>query len=210
MIEYNTGNYDKYTTQNPLKRVMVARPNDRILHYVETAVESCQKDIRAGSVRILDAGCGEGFIARMLHTALDDVDITGLELTEDALRIAQKMSAGIRYVQGDITQMPFESGSFDIVLCTEVLEHLENPAAALRELLRVAKNTLIITVPHEPWFRLGNMLVLKNVARFGDPVDHINHWTYHGFASFLKEHSDAVWCLEKSFPWTLSKVCFVR
>lgn len=44
---------------------------------------------------------------------------------------------------------------------------------------------MIITIPHEPWFRLSNLLVLKNVLRFGNPIDHINHWNKTSFRKFL-------------------------
>lgn len=75
------------------------------------------------------------------------------------------MNPSVEHIQGDITRMPFCDHSFDIVICTEVLEHLEKPGAALKELKRVAKKFILITVPHEPWFCLGNLLVLKNVSR---------------------------------------------
>ena len=204
-MKYNSGNFDKYMTMNPLKRKMVSNLNQKILHLVQNSLV-IQQDAnnQSDAVKILDAGCGEGFISNLIYTNCTNIEITGLEYTEEALRIARKMNPQISFIQGDIVKMPFVSGAFDIVLCTEVLEHLADPSAALSELLRVARGPLIITVPHEPWFRIGNMLVLKNITRLGNPIDHINHWTFKGFKRFLNRHSKESWRMENSFPWTVA------
>lgn len=209
-MEYNTGNYDKYTTKNKLKRKMISRFNSRISMIVRKSARriltSRRKAGSSGKLRVLDAGCGEGFMSRFILEKLNGkAEITGLEYTSEAIETAKKMSSDIRYVQGDITAMPFETDSFDIVICTEVLEHLNEPDSALSELLRVSKDTLIISVPHEPWFCIGNLLALKNVRRLGNPIDHINHWGYSGFRKFLNEHSNQKWNMSRSFPWTIAE-----
>lgn len=202
---YNTGNYEKYMTKNPLKRIMVSRFNKSILRHTANAIARHQRFDSSDITRILDAGCGEGFITNLLCQSFSSIDVTGLEYTEEALRIARPMNSRASFLQGDICRMPFVDSSFDIVVCTEVLEHLDDPIRALNELLRVAKYTVIITVPLEPWFRIGNMLVLKNVSRFGNPIDHINHWSFRGFATFLKDHSETKWVLDTTFPWIVAR-----
>lgn len=160
---YNTGNIKKHTTQNPLKRYMVKKLNEVIIK----KIQSFRHQIGSDAITILDAGCGEGFIDRLLADHFPDVGITGLEYAEEAISIAEVMNPSVQYVQGDITQMPLKNNSYDIILCTEVLEHLVNPEKALDEMLRVAKRFLYITVPHEPWFCLGNLLVLKILQDLG-------------------------------------------
>ena len=157
-------------------------------------------------MNILDAGCGEGFVVRALRRCLPHTDITGLDLSEEAIQFARENVADAHFMVGDINHMPFCDNYFDVVLCSEVLEHLEDPVAAIMELLRVSKKSLIITVPHEPWFCLGNFLVLKNVKRLGNPVDHINHWTYRSFQKYMKMHiatDNGELCFSKSFPWSI-------
>lgn len=199
---YNTGNTEKYSTKNPLKRMMVERLNGRI-------IDSISQMMVGGQSRVLDAGCGEGYISRLVATAFPNADITGLEYTSEAIAIAEEMSQGIHYVQGDIMEMPFSDSTFDVVICTEVLEHLDCPEEALHELHRVSRGWVLITVPHEPWFCLGNMLVLKNLSRLGNPVDHINHWTYSGFKKWIcsKGGLSAKKCeFSRSFPWSIVKI----
>jgi len=76
-----------------------------------------------------------------------------------------------------------------MVLCTEVLEHLENPEKGLKELIRVSSKYILLSVPNEPFFMLENLVRLKNVSRLGNDIEHINHWTFFGFRKFLKKHN---------------------
>ena len=126
---------------------------------------------------------------------------------DEAIKAARKMNPSVEYIQGDITKMPFQDRSFDIVICTEVMVHLEKPDAALKELIRIAKKFVFVTVPREPWFCLGNLLVLKNVRRLGNPMDHINHWTKKPFHTFLQKQDigNRDWTISGSFPWIIAE-----
>ena len=208
-VEYNSGNYDKYNSKNLLKRRMVERLNAKILTTMDGFVKKITNNParEKSPIRILDAGCGEGFISNMIYNNIDNVEVVGLEYTSEAIDIAKQSNNNIEFVQGDIYKMPFEDAAFDIVLCMEVLEHLTDPSAAIEEVLRVSKNFLIITVPNEPWFCMGNLLALKNVSRLGNPIDHINHWTFGGFKKFTvdflgRDGQDVLY--DTSFPWSIA------
>ncbi len=204
-VNYNTGNYDKYMSKNALKRKLVQNLNNKIV----AQVKDFATEIRASNgndndpIRILDAGCGEGFIDRILLNSIFGIELTGLEYTAEAIAIAKKMNPDVTYIQGDITDMHFNDGTFDVVLCTEVLEHIPDPAAALKELIRVCRSKILITVPHEPWFCMGNLLAFNNVARLGNPVDHVNHWRKSTFIDFLGGDK-ACWTVSTSFPWLMA------
>lgn len=200
-MEYDKGNYNKYMTANPLKRAMVCRLNKKIIRTVGMMVMDKKK-----MFRILDAGCGEGFISGLVMDHFKNINITGLEYVDEALEVAKQRNSTITFQQGDICQMPFADKAFDIVICTEVLEHLEHPECALKEITRVSERTVLLTVPNEPWFCLGNLLVLKNVKSFGNPAGHINHWTFHAFVKYVnKKVNRENWVVEtqRSFPWTV-------
>lgn len=198
-FRYNNGNYKKYHSKNFLKRWMIKRLNKKILELLNQSIE----DLSLERIKILDAGCGEGFISNLIYSCIPNVEIVGLEYTREALEIARKNNKNITYMQGDIYEMPFAENSFDIVICTEVLEHLDKPESALKELKRTAKSRLILTVPNEPWFCMGNLLVLKNVSHLGNPADHINHWTYTEFKEFVHTYfNNAIY--DTSFPWSIA------
>jgi SAM-dependent methyltransferase len=101
------------------------------------------------SPRILDAGCGTGRNV-VEFSALGDVE--GVDLSPTAVEFCQRRGlAGVR--ESAIEDLPFEDGRFDLILATDVIEHLPDDGAALAELRRVASpgGRLIITVPAYNW-----------------------------------------------------------
>jgi SAM-dependent methyltransferase len=102
------------------------------------------------SAQVLDVGCGTGANLRLLAD-YGFLDVTGLDRSEDAIRwCAEK---GLPEVtSGDLCDLPFPDAHFDLVLATDVLEHIDDEAAALSELRRVLRpgGTLMVTVPAFP------------------------------------------------------------
>lgn len=104
--------------------------------------------ISAGA-RVLDAGAGQGRYRPLLaHTEYRAQDFAAYEGTDSGPLPEDWAYVALDYVC-DITAIPVEDASFDVVLCTEVLEHVPDPLAALRELTRVLRpgGTLLVTAP---------------------------------------------------------------
>jgi len=113
---------------------------------------------------LLDAGCGTGWnLADYRQLA----DAYGIEPDGKAAAMSRARS-GAPLAQGDLRYLPFRSGSFDVVVCTDVLEHISEDAAALGELARVLKpaGTLILTVPACPWAWSEHDRYLGHVRRY--------------------------------------------
>jgi SAM-dependent methyltransferase len=185
-------NQAKYRSRNPLVRYLV----ERFLAEVARLVAE-----RAPG-RSLEVGCGEGLVLEYLRRRHPRLRVDGLEPDGDALRAARLRNPGTRLVHGDAYDLPIAAASYDLVLCLEVLEHLEDPGRALAELRRVARRGCILSVPHEPFFRIGNLLRGKNVRRLGDPPDHVQHWTRRGFESLCRQHV-RIDRTVLSFPWII-------
>jgi ubiquinone/menaquinone biosynthesis C-methylase UbiE len=102
--------------------------------------------------RILDAGCGKGRFARILHETDSSARICGLDISPKMLKFVPR---GVSSVAGSMTSLPFASESFDCVYATESLEHAVEIETAVSELCRV--------------LRPGGHLVIidKNVEQFG-------------------------------------------
>ena len=71
--------------------------------------------------------------------------------------------------------------AFEAVVCTEVLEHLEEPEKALRELLRVTRRWVILSVPREPLWRVLNMVRGAYLRHFGNTPGHIGGFVERNF-----------------------------
>ncbi len=185
-------NEGKYRSRNPVVRHLVRRFLDRVGRLVEAH----------GPGRILEVGCGEGVLIEYLSGRVPAARLDGVELDPDALARGRVRCPGASLVQADAYELPFRSRSYDLVLCLEVLEHLADPARALREIRRVSGRGCLLSVPHEPFFRLGNALRGKNLGRLGDPSDHLQHWGAGEFAAFCGQEL-AVRTAAHAFPWLI-------
>jgi SAM-dependent methyltransferase len=192
-----TTNYEKFQTRNPV----VLRLFDGFFETVGRMVAEVEP------ASVLDAGCGEGETIERLGDLLPH-PVTGVDLNPESVRFAAERLPGDRFDTADLLSLPFEDDSFDLVLCLEVLEHIPDPRPALAELARVSSGELILSVPHEPWFRLGNLARGKYLAGLGNHPEHVNHWNPRTFREFL---SGAVEPVEvtTSLPWVVAR-CQVR
>jgi SAM-dependent methyltransferase len=126
--------------------------------------------------RVLDAGCGEGLLTGWLAAHLPTAEVVGLEGRPEAVAEFRERNPGLEVQTGDLYALPFADGAFDLVVCLEVLEHLERPGDALRELARVSSGSVAVTVPCEPLFRLGNLSRGRYTARLGSTPGHLSTW----------------------------------
>lgn len=104
--------------------------------------------------RVLDAGCGKGRFARVLHDQFPSARFCGLDLAEEMLKF---VPAGIERCAGSLTELPFRAGSFDAAYATESLEHAVDIEVAVAELCRVVRREgriVIIDKNAEQWGRL--------------------------------------------------------
>ncbi len=99
---------------------------------------------------VLDVGCQRGAYIFHLKNNTNVTDIVGVDISEVVISQAKAFQPDIKFVVGDISNLPFRSGSFDTVIASEILEHLSVLEPAVSELLRVAKEQVIISVPNEP------------------------------------------------------------
>ena len=105
--------------------------------------------------RYLDAGCGDGrYLAALAGLPARPEHVTATDISERILDVARAAAAEagieVETARGNLEALPFPNESFDVVLCTQVIEHLLDPALGLAEIARVLApgGCAIITTDH--------------------------------------------------------------
>lgn len=188
-----TSNFQKHQHRNPIQRHLINNFYNEFFTMLK----------RTNSEKILDVGCGEGVTLNKIHELKIGKKLEGVDNFKDAIEIGTKEYPHLTLKIADIYNLPYKDNSFDMVLCNEVLEHLERPQDALKELKRVSSKFLLLSVPHEPWFQLANFLRGRHVKRLGNHPEHIQHWTASQFVKLLKKHKLKLKDQKLPFAWNL-------
>ncbi len=151
----------------------------------------CAARPATASLRVLDAGCGDGINLvglRRILTALERPwHLAALDL--NPVRIARARAvdrASNQIAAGSVTALPFASGHFDVVLCNHVIEHVPDAEAAIREIVRVLRpgGLAIVGVPNEgcSLARLRNHVLQRSILK---TTDHVNFFTAKSLSALL-------------------------
>ncbi len=177
---HTSANHQKYTHPNRLYQWHLHAFLEQVYQLLD----------RTEAQSVLDAGCGEGFVTSYLAQQNPQLRLTGVDLNPEAIVYAQEHYGDrASFRTGSLYKLPFSDNSFDTVLCSEVLEHLDDTTRAVDELKRVARRHVLITVPREPYFKFFNDIG-RRLGVSPDP-GHVNFWTKKTFQQFIKNHFDA-------------------
>lgn len=131
-------------------------------------------------MKFLDAGCGEGVIVEDLNGS--GVNIIGLDMNYHSKLVKR----------GDITKMPFKNNSFDVILCLDVLEHLDyiTQKRALLEINRVLKKggIAIFSIPNLAHFAGRFVFLFGKLLRTSSPERHLGERTANEWKNLLSEN----------------------
>ncbi len=188
-----TTNFEKHSTNNPIGKLALK-------NFMNTVVGSV-KSLKPES--ILDVGSGEGFTLARFHTEKIGKKLEGIEYMKEALELGKKLHPHIQTKPGNIYKLPYKDNMFDLVLSTEVLEHLDEPGKGLKELIRVSKKYVLLTVPNEPWFTVQRFMRGRNMLKLGAHPEHVNLWTSKKFEDFVKNHNVKIVHKKQPFPWIM-------
>jgi ubiquinone/menaquinone biosynthesis C-methylase UbiE len=158
---------------------------------------------------ILEVGCGAGESSRRIGALFEGKNF---EVSEyDGRYITKLRETGFPYKirQESVYELKREDNAFDCIFLLEVLEHLEDVETALAELFRVSGRYVIISVPHEPWWCLSNLLRLKYVRHWGNTPGHIGHWSPRKLIKLVKKYGNILE-VRKSFPWIILMATVAR
>ncbi len=187
--------YDKYGSRNPATRLLMRRFRARIGAHIRTVSPES----------VLDAGCGEGVLTRKIAEMLPGARVVGLDVPSPVLREHWRTHADAEFVEGSVYSLPFTDREFSLVVALEVLEHLERPAEAMRELVRVSAGWLLLSVPREPLWRVMNVLSGRYLSELGNTPGHVQHWSRKAFEQLVSQ-GGATAKISGPLPWTVGLV----
>lgn len=191
----STTNQQKFENTNPLQQWLIDRFQRRMIEILRPI----------NPTDLLEVGCGEGYLLHHLTRAFPSINMLGLDNNRTALEEGRRLFSDLHFEFGDIYHLPLADASRDVTIVSEVLEHLERPADAMGELMRITKRSLVLSVPNEPWFRLSNLARGRHLARWGNHPEHLNLWSTAGFKQWLGQFSHHVE-IAGSFPWTIAVI----
>lgn len=185
--------FDKYGSRNPIVRYLMKGFSDSLSGLVQIAAPTS----------IHEVGCGEGYWTSQWSRA--GIATRGSDFSSQVIDIARANAEGIDpniFSVKSIYDLKAPEDSADLIVCCEVLEHLDRPEEALRVLKAITVNHLIVSVPREPLWRVLNMARGKYLSSLGNTEGHVQHWSKSGLVELVSRHFDVV-AVRTPIPWTM-------
>lgn len=196
--EQPSGNYyDKYGSKNPIVKELMKGFFVSIDHAIEQSIGSTKENIH-----VVEIGCGEGHVIGHIMETCPNIVPKGCDISEEAIMEARENYPEIPFSVENINHLPYETNSHDLVICCEVLEHIEDFESAIKELLRISRKYLLVSVPREPIWRALNLCRMKYISDLGNTPGHINHWGKNSFVQLLEKYA-TITLVQTPLPWTM-------
>ncbi len=186
--------YDKYQASNPIVRW--------IMRGFECALEGLVEEVEPTTIH--EIGCGEGYWT--LRWRLAGRAARGSDFSQKVVEIARQnahehgLTEDFFQVRSIYELTPIDGA--DLLSCCEVLEHLDDPVAALRALRGVPFRHLILSVPQEPLWRVLTLARGRYVSVWGNTPGHLQHWSTTSFVSLVSEHFEVLRVC-RPLPWSM-------
>ena len=148
---------------------------------------------KANPRMILEIGCSDGHVMESLKNILAPGPATrifGLDISEISLQRAKAKGFG-NAVMALAEELPFKQNSFDLVIASQVLEHVAGLEGAMAQAFSVLKpgGHFLITVPLADWFKLYKGLIRRAPVNFIDQETHLREWSLVPFQWFVSKDS---------------------
>lgn len=187
--------YDKYNSGNPVVRKIMQGFDKTLSELVSQAAPET----------IHEVGCGEGFwVMQWVEAGMkawgSDFSAQVIELARSNAK-EQALPTDIFQARSVYDLLP-ELDSAELIVCCEVLEHLEDPKLALQALQNVVGKYLILSVPREPIWCALNLARGKYISQLGNTPGHIQHWSRKGLVKLVSEYFEIIE-VKSPFPWTM-------
>lgn len=184
--------YNKYESKNPIAKLLMTG----FFNSMQELLCNINYDT------IYEAGCGEGYVTNFIANLNKNAKICASDISDKKIQEASKFVPSAQFSVESIYDISQADDSFDLVIASEVLEHLEQPEKALDEILRISKKYILVSVPNEPIWRVCNVLRGKYWRDLGNTPGHIQHWGKKQFCNMVGKRCQILEA-KAPFPWTM-------
>ncbi len=190
---------DKYHTKNPVSKLLMNHFLREFTHILDEAKS------RHSIKTICEVGCGEGELLKILHQKFPDAKLSACDIANSETKKAKTNTKdfNVHFTNQNAEKLSqYTNKQFDLVICCEVLEHLENPQNGISELNRIAKFG-VTSVPLEPLWSLLNLFRLKYISSLGNTPGHLNNWSSQSFMSNILNQKSTIILKKLPLPWQM-------
>lgn len=187
--------YDKYGSKNPIVKWMMKNFESSLSGFIDQVTPQSIHEI----------GCGEGYW--ILDWNEKGIAARGSDFSSDVISLA-KENAKTRdlptslFSTKSIYNVTAAEDTADLIVCCEVLEHLEQPQLALEKLQEIVQSHLIVSVPREPIWCTLNLARGKYLSTLGNTPGHIQHWSKRSFIRLISNYFEVI-DVNSPLPWTM-------
>jgi len=170
--------FDRFRSKNPIVKLIMNRFIKCFLNLISPLTFK----------NIIEIGAGEGHIINIIkNLKKKEVTIFASDISIDILKDDNMpREENIFLIVFDVNNTPLKQNTFDLVVCSEVLEHLKEVDNTLQEIKRISKKYILFSVPREPIWRFLNMVRLRYLKDLGNTPGHIQHWSKKQFINLIK------------------------
>ncbi|MFA5776877.1 MAG: class I SAM-dependent methyltransferase [Parcubacteria group bacterium] len=203
--EYENG--DPYKVKNNIESEF----QKRRIYFTKKLCLKAKKLLNTKEPKILDVGCGEGYITYEIKNLFEKADVFGIDKSGIAINKARSIFKEISFISCDAMNIPMQNEYFDIVICNNIIEHVDNPDGLLNEVSRKMKKGGYIIISTPSIYRIENVIKLFFFGKT-DLMSELHFEEYSPWRIFelLKDCGyDVVYFMSKPLEyrtWNLKKI----
>lgn len=175
----------------------------RLINNFYGAVGDLLSPAVAPGVTVLEVGCGAGYSTERLRARLPaGAYLYASDIGASLLKKAQVRNPETPTLRQSVYDLALPDKAVDVLVMMEVLEHLDKPEEALKELARVSRQYVLISTPREPLWRALNMMRGKYLSDLGNTPGHVQHWSSSGLGRAVSPWFEVI-AVRRPIPWTI-------
>ena len=172
---------ESWDSRKPDRGTVMQKPR------IKTTVSLLDNIVDDGD-RVFDLGCGDGTMGLLLKE-IRSVSIDGCDISKTAVNRAQDHYDDVHQINIDENDLPVNSDAYDVVICTDVLEHTLSPRHALSEIQRILKNEgiVVVSVPNFGFIRYRFNSIMGDIPRILRDERHYSTFTRRSLQNILEK-----------------------